>query len=238
MGNSARAARLPYTAQYKTTQVKTLANGTTISHETTDVVAVDSEGRRMNAYTTTPQSADQTPTTRVTVFDPVARTSSSWNVPGDRVTVIQMPAPGSGQSTCATRPGVMGSVMPATTVPHEKPVIEDLGTETIQGVEARGRRMTMTIPAGAIGNDEPLVRTNETWNAIAPGLFGLVVREVIDDPQLGRTTKELENLTQDEPDASVFQPPAGYEIVNREVGSCPSATPDSMEPQPPVAPPQ
>jgi hypothetical protein len=58
-----------------------------------------------------------------------------------------------------------------------------------------------------------------------------LVREVTDDPQAGRSTKELENLNQDEPDASIFQPPAGYEIVNKEAGDCSVARPDSTEPQ-------
>jgi hypothetical protein len=54
------------------------------------------------------------------------------------------------------------------------------------------------------------------WTAIAPGLTGLVVRQVTDDPQVGTMNKELGNFTQGEPDASVFQPPADYEIVNKE----------------------
>ena len=94
--------------------------------------------------------------------------------------------------------------------------MEDLGTETIQGVEARGHRTITTIPAGKIGNDAPIQRTSEMWTAIAPGLTGLVVRQVTDDPQVGTMNKELGNFTQGEPDASVFQPPADYEIVNKE----------------------
>ncbi|MGB0063854.1 MAG: hypothetical protein WBP85_05355 [Terracidiphilus sp.] len=234
MGNPAHQARLPYMAEYKTTQVKTLADGTTITHGATEVVALDSQGRRMTSTTTTPLLSDQTPVTRVTVFDPVARTNTSWSVPGERATVIQMPAPGSGRSSCATGApvGVVSTPVLHPSVPREKPVIEDLGTETIQGVEAHGRRVTTTIPAGAIGNNEPLVRINETWTATAPGLFGLVVRVVIEDPQIGKSTRELDNLTQDEPDASVFQPPAGYEIVNKEVAGCSITSPDNTEPQP------
>ena len=33
MGNSAHTAQLPYTAEYKITNVRTLANGSTITHE-------------------------------------------------------------------------------------------------------------------------------------------------------------------------------------------------------------
>ena len=70
-----------------------------------------------------------------------------------------------------------------------KPLIEDLGTDTIQGVEAHGRRITTTIPAGEIGNAAPLVRTRETWMAVAPTLQGLVVRENSDDPAIRQDDK-------------------------------------------------
>lgn len=232
LGSSGHGQRLPYTAEYKITQVKTLSDGSTITHESTEVVALDSQGRSMTSTTTMPTSQDQSPITRVNVYDPVAGTNSSWSVPGHQATVTQMPAPGS-LPPCAST--VMGAVANPRPVQREKPVVEDLGTETIQGVEARGRRTTTTIPAGAIGNDAPLVRTRETWTAIAPGLGGLLVREVSDDPQLGQTTKELQNLSQDEPDPSLFQPPAGYEIVNKDAAGCSSSNLRSVEPaSPPV----
>jgi hypothetical protein len=123
--------------------------------------------------------------------------------------------------------------MPAASPPRVKPVVENLGTETVNGIEAHGRRTRTTIPAGGIGNDAPLARTVELWTAIVPGLNGLLVREVNDDPRTGKTTRELTNLTRSEPDATVFQPPAGYEIVNREAGARPSASAVIAEPPPP-----
>jgi hypothetical protein len=102
-----------------------------------------------------------------------------------------------------------------------------MGTQTIQGVVAQGRRTTRTTPSVYIGKDKkhkpPVctteVSTVEQWKAIAPGLTGLVVREVSEDAQLGKTSKELVRFSQSEPDAAVFRPPSGYEIVNREVGT-------------------
>ena len=216
MGNPAPAARLPYTAEFKTTTIQTLVSGATITHESTETVAIDSQGRRMTSMTTIPLLGNQTPITRVNVFDPVARTTSSWTVPGQKATVVAMPVTGA-QRNCAT-------TLPAPVrIPHEnqmlpervKPTIEDLGTQTINGVEARGRRITSTTPAGAIGNDVPLVSTTETWTATDPGLRVLVVRSVSDNPQSGKMDRELTNFTQAEPDASVFQPPEGYEVVNK-----------------------
>src|ERR1700761_1651337 len=39
---------------------------------------------------------------------------------------------------------------------------EDLGTRTIDGVECKGTRKTITIPAGAIGNEKPISTVRET----------------------------------------------------------------------------
>jgi hypothetical protein len=75
-----------------------------------------------------------------------------------------------------------------------------------------------------------LVSNVELWEAIAPGLTGLVVREVSEDAQSGKTSNELVKFRQSEPDAAVFRPPAGYEIVNREVGIDPCTSFEGMEP--------
>jgi hypothetical protein len=74
------------------------------------------------------------------------------------------------------------------------------------------------------------VSTTELWKAIAPGLTGLVARQVSEDAQSGRFSKELVKFTQSEPDAAVFRPPTSYEIVNREVGRDPCAIFEGTEP--------
>jgi hypothetical protein len=223
MGHPAQAARLPYTAEYKISSVKTLANGTTITHESTEVRALDSEGRVMTSRTTIPVSGDQTARTHFDVFDPVARTNTFWDSPGQRVTVTAMPAPG-------THPSCSPIVSQPTTNHNSKPVVEDLGVETVLGIEARGRRTTTTISAGAIGNDAPLTRINETWSATATGLRGLLVREATDNgPQSEKMNKELVNFNQAEPEAEAFQPPPGYEIVNMNApqATCAAAQPET-----------
>lgn len=223
MGHPAQAARLPYTAEYKISSVKTLANGTTITHESTQVRALDSEGRMMTSNHVIRVSGDQTAPTIVMVIDPVARTTSSWESPGQTATVTAMAAPGT-HTSCPP------AVSQPTTNHTTKPVVEDLGVESILGIEARGRRTTTTITAGAIGNDAPLARINETWSATAPGLRGLLVREVTDNgPQSEKMNKELVSFNQAEPEAEAFQPPAGYEIVNVSAPqvTCAAAQPDA-----------
>jgi len=213
-------AKTPYTAEFKTTNVQTLADGTTITHESTEVRAVDSQGRSMTS-TTTSASADHAPITQTSVFDPVARTLTRWASPGKRATV-RPTGEGHGCSPIATEAD-SGTSRPLPT-PHERPRVEQLGTASVQGIEAHGTQTTTTIPAGAVGNDEPLVRTNETWTALTVGLKGLVVREIVDDPRSGKWTRELTNIDQSEPDPAVFQPPAGYQIANVNTSEgCPTA---------------
>ena len=245
-GSRARPAQTPFTAEYKITRVKTLANGTTITRESTEVRAVDSEGRVMEARTETPASEDRKPVSIVSVSDPVAGTRTHWNTPGTKATVIPMPphVPGPACFTTATTstpmaPGGAGTAEPSSisgglvtfssSTPFSgglggrraKPVIEDLGTTSIQGIEARGRRITRTTPAGAMGNDAPLVHTQETWTATGIGPSAPLVRSVIDDPESGRQTTELVNLTLSEPDLATFQPPEGYEVVVQEMHQVP-----------------
>jgi hypothetical protein len=209
-----QAGRLPYTAEFRITHVQTLADGSTITRETSEVRARDSQGRTLNTSSTTPATDDQTVHSSVNINDPVAHTHTWWAVPGQRVTVSNMPDPGSAHAACA---GTNVAAMPRATVdPRTKPVVEDLGKQTFQGVEAQGHRSSWTIPARTMGNSDDLVRTDEAWFSTTPGLTGVNVRQVYDDPQSGRTTRELVKFTQGEPDAALFQPPADYEVVTQE----------------------
>jgi hypothetical protein len=213
-----RAAKMPYTAEYKITNVQALADGTTITREWTDVKALDSQGRRMTATTST--SGDRGPQTHVIVYDPVARTQTTWHSSSKVAHVFRMPTAGA-EHTCSRD---MRDDVPVVSGPKSKVTSETLGTESIQGVEARGHRYTTTTPAGAMGNDAPLVSVAEAWTALAAGLNGLVVRYSRDDPRSGKTMRELTSLSQNEPDPATFQPPEGYEIVTKEASGCQDET--------------
>jgi hypothetical protein len=86
---------------------------------------------------------------------------------------------------------------------------EDLGTQTIEGVSAQGKRETVTIPAGQIGNERPIEIVTETW--FSPELHTMVLRKH-SDPRMGESTYRLTDIKRNEPDASLFQPPAGTKI--------------------------
>jgi hypothetical protein len=93
--------------------------------------------------------------------------------------------------------------------PHPEMKHEDLGTQTIEGVAAEGRRTTVTYPEGMLGNDRPITTVSETWTS--PELK-LVVLTKMSDPRTGESTTRLANLSQSEPDAALFQVPADYSV--------------------------
>jgi hypothetical protein len=212
MGNSIHTARLPYTAEYKIARVQTLQDGTTITHESTEVIALDSQGRRMTANANVSASEDQTPITRVSVFDPVARTNSYWSSPGTAATVTHAPDLGEPETECAKQVKAIDALHPA--VSGEKPAVQDLGTKTIDGVTAHGGRISFTPSLFRMGA-EPHVRTNEMWSAVDPALDGLIVRLVSDGGPEGKTTRELVSFNQSEPDPAVFQVPANRAITTK-----------------------
>ena len=86
---------------------------------------------------------------------------------------------------------------------------EDLPPTYVNGVFAKGSRVTVTIPAGAIGNDRDLRTVNERWYSDD---LKLLLKSSNSDPRFGTTTYELRNITQTEPDASLFQVPSDYTL--------------------------
>jgi hypothetical protein len=195
--------------------VQTLADGNTITFETTEVQARDSQGR-WYSMTTVPESGEQMARKTVNINDPVAGTVSNWSDLGQRVTVSNLPRRLAAPTACEANPRPRLLEGPGRRV---KSVSEDLGKQTVQGVEAHGWRTTRTYPEGAIGNSAPLVRTEEHWSATSPGLDEITVRQASDDPRTGKMTKELMKFTPGEPDTSIFQAPADYQVVTQETHS-------------------
>ena len=93
--------------------------------------------------------------------------------------------------------------------PNANEVKEQLGKQTIEGVEAEGTRTTVTIPAGEIGNERPIEIVSERW--YSPELQ-LVVMTRHSDPRFGETTYKLTNINRAEPAKSLFEVPSDYTV--------------------------
>lgn len=88
-------------------------------------------------------------------------------------------------------------------------VSKDLGSKTIDGVKAEGKLRSYEIPAGEIGNRNPIVVSDETW--YAPELQ-ITVYAKHSDPRSGDVVFRLENLKREEPAAALFGVPADYTV--------------------------
>lgn len=84
---------------------------------------------------------------------------------------------------------------------------ENLGQQNIEGVSATGSRTTTTIPAGAVGNLQPIKVVVEQW--VSSDLQVLVMTRH-SDPRSGDTTYRLQSIVRAEPDRSLFTVPADY----------------------------
>lgn len=90
-----------------------------------------------------------------------------------------------------------------------KAVSRDLGTRDFDGVKAEGKGRSYEIPAGAVGNRNPIVVSDENW--YAPDLQ-VTVYSKHSDPRSGEYVYRLEGLKRGEPDASLFAVPSDYQV--------------------------
>jgi hypothetical protein len=96
-----------------------------------------------------------------------------------------------------------------TTRGEKRGTTESLGRQTIEGVEAEGTRTTMTIPAGEIGNEQPIQIVSERW--YSPELQVIVMSRHT-DPLVGETVYRLTNIVRGEPSRTLFEVPGDYTI--------------------------
>jgi hypothetical protein len=247
MGNSSQVARLPYTAEFRIVSVGALADGiTTKTVETTYVEAKDSQRRRMGRTTEISKSGNDV--IAGNIYDPVGGTQTEWDTRQNRAIVAKWPPEaqrhGCWQSDVGDVRNNFGRAQPDDSNPGKpddqftgspqddgvpvtdppKPVFEDLGFATIQGVEAHGVRWTWPNPDDAQVPENQKFVLAEHW--IATGL-GIWVRQLVEYPQKRNGTRtysqDLVRLTLGEPDAEIFDPPAGFKILNEEMHQLPCA---------------
>jgi hypothetical protein len=79
----------------------------------------------------------------------------------------------------------------------------------VNGVTATGKTITRTIPAGQVGNAQPIVSTDTVW--FSP-VLQVVVSSTRNDPRTGASTYALTNILTTEPAAALFVVPSTYTI--------------------------
>jgi hypothetical protein len=86
---------------------------------------------------------------------------------------------------------------------------ESLGPTTMGGVRVEGHRTTTIIPAGQLGNRQPITIVSEEW--YSPELQVLVMTRHR-DPRMGESSYTLKNIVRAEPPRTLFEVPTGYVV--------------------------
>jgi hypothetical protein len=215
----------PYSADIVTEIVQQLPDGNRIERRSTSTVARDTDGRvrREQQLAAIGPFLPQRDSRVVTITDPVGKVHYSL----DAVRKVAMRSPlmftkrierpatshdaehsqssSVGHDADATHFQLR---VPATATPQQVHT-EMLGTMELSGVPAEGTRTTLTIEAGAIGNQAPISVVTESW--YSPELKTIVLSRRT-DPRFGETTYRLENIVRAEPAADLFQVPPDYKI--------------------------
>jgi hypothetical protein len=210
MGPETTVTGAPYSAVQTMEMTQKLGDGNVISEKQQSSVYRDTQGRLRIEHTlpARPGSNSQGARTVISIFDPVAGANYMLQPATNtayKSTMHQRPASDATTSNQPQRPQRRGSSS------SNPPVTENLGLQTINGVAANGTRTTTTIPAGAIGNAQPIQTVREVW--IAQDLKVPVMIKN-SDPRFGETVMQLTNIQQGNPDPSLFQVPANYTVQN------------------------
>jgi hypothetical protein len=193
------------------TRDTTLADGNSIHTQNQTMIYRDSQGRvrREIGFELNTPSTGAAKRTMIAIMDPVS--GNRYMLNPENKTAHQMPLH-HGMSEHGA-PDAMRDMHPRMGAGPDAANLktEQLGTKTVNGLQAVGTRMTRTIPAGEIGNLNPIEVVTERWYSSDLQLPLLTSHN---DPMMGTMTVKLVNINRGEPDAALFQVPSDYKLVS------------------------
>jgi hypothetical protein len=191
----------PFSATEVRHSSQVLADGTHVDRTDSSTFIRDDRGRMRTAN-------DKT----ILIFDPVAgynygldartKTYQRSKLPDKLKTVTIAVSGGRSSTSTSSGDGQVTRTMP------KGAVAEELPRQEINGIPAKGERITTTIPAGTFGNDRDVKVVNERWYSED---LQVLVKSINNDPRFGTTTYELTNIVQGQPDPALFLVPPDFQ---------------------------
>lgn len=216
----------PYSAEVVSESVQVLGDGNRIIRRTTGRVYRDSQGRIRREEDREPGHVGS-----ISITDPVAKVAYSldpeskaaWRTEGSpaRELVRKIAVARTDPAEVELRKKLEAEMIArASGAPPKVPSLrapspaweeksEKLPSRNIEGVMAQGTRTTRTIPAGAIGNEQPILNVTEEWRSTE---LQVLVMTRTSDPRSGESTYRLVNIVRAEPGQSWFELPADYTV--------------------------
>jgi len=188
----------PYSGQVTFEHTQTLSDGDLIDQKNTATVYRDSQGRTRLEETRPLNSGNPQQIIRIT--DPVANVAYVLDPAKKTAHRFTLPPAKTGTSQPSFRAGSNANV-----------TSQDLGSNTANGMFVQGTQTIRTIPAGQMGNTATIQITTTRW--YSPELSVDVSTET-NDPQQGKSTTSLTNISRGEPASTLFEVPSDYTVVN------------------------
>jgi hypothetical protein len=197
----------PFSALGTSKTITTLPNGERVVRENTIRQWRDSDGRTRSEFSLSsiggPRPLELN--TTVTVIDDPAARERYVLQPANKVAVTVPIQP------CRVSAGLepdltVGPPRPAG-LPMQVATPVKLGERKLDGEPVAGSRVEATIPAGAIGNKQPIQMSAEQWYGRN---LQVVVEATYRDPRTGETRYKLSEIHRTEPDAALFRVPENY----------------------------
>ncbi len=205
-------AGLPFSATMVIVNERTMADGSVVTRRTINLIARDSLGCTHNEVRRLmPESFHGSPELlEVRLFDPQTRIRTSYYPSTHSARQLLLP-------------------MPPKVAPVRDRFVsfKDLGTTTLNGLEAKGTLLTL-LTFGFVGGYNEVRDVDvldETWYSHELHLNLLLHHS---DPRGNDVTFGVSGLKRGEPPAAMFQLPPGYKIVDVTPASGPAPMRDAM----------
>jgi hypothetical protein len=192
-------AGMPFSATALVENKQTLPDGTIAVARNVNLIGRDARGRthgEMRRWVPA-SSKDEPLLVEVHLFDPQTSVSTVY-YPATHVATRRT------QIRRSEAPDVPPPAGPQVTV-------EDLGPTTMDHIDVNCTRRTVVIPAQANNTGAPITVVDQY--CYSPDLH-VNMMLIHNDPRIGEHTVVLSNIKREEPDASFFQVPDGYKIVD------------------------
>jgi len=197
----------PYSAVGTSETVVTLPDGNRVVRQNHIRQWRDSDGRtrsEISLSTISGPTPVELNTTVTVIDDPAAR--ERYVLQPDGKVAVTVPIVPCRPDSSLLEPEFVGPPRPANLPIKVSPPVT-LGERKVNGETVAGRRIEATIPAGAMGNPQPIQMSAEQWYGKE---LQVVVEATYQDPRTGETRYKLSDIDRAEPDAKLFKVPDNY----------------------------
>jgi hypothetical protein len=191
-------AGAPFSATALIENRQVMSDGTVAASRNINLIGRDSRGRTHGEMRSrVPESSqDMPPLIEVHIYDPQTRVQTIW------YTATHI-------ASHQVRPEPISTGFPNR--PDPQVTVEDLGPGTLNGIDVKGTRRTVTVPAQMNGMGAPITVVDEYWYSEDLHV-NILLRHT--DPRTGLQTVALSNIKREEPPLSFFEVPADYKVVD------------------------